>query len=295
MAVARMKLLTLICFAFLSACATSTPKTIDWDKADEYVQDPMVFKLTKANQLVYVVGTAHVAIKDIPERLKKLILESEYFISEGTLIDTDSPLPPRIPFSGEEYKVSPEAMASAIESLHGAQSQEALKKLSAFELWLKVDENLRAWEQVNEELRNNRPDPEASASGSAFFDTRLEQFAKETGVKLDALESFTSEALQRCEELTSVVFLERLAFDRGYQKNPKVLERASSNMDDACIQKRNLAWMKILDGLTPDHKRLFIAVGLAHLVLKEPNLITLFKERGFSVELIQNLPAQTKP
>ena len=80
-------------------------------------------------------------------------------------------------------------------------AKEALKKLSAFELWLKVDENLRAWEQVNEELRNNRPDPEVSASGSAFFDSRLEQFAKETGVKLYALESFTSETLQRCEEL----------------------------------------------------------------------------------------------
>jgi uncharacterized protein YbaP (TraB family) len=281
-----MKFLLSVFFILSLAACSSTPKPVEAGIAPDYALDPMLYKLTKGPLTYYIVGTVHDEIKEIPAKLRPLILQSDLVVSEGTLNEADTDISVMKSFPEKEFKVSPDVMAAAVDSLQGSVQLDELKKLNPFELWLRVDENTRAWELVKEELSNHLAQNPEPATPVAFLDLALWQFAKENGIKRKALEPFSDETLQRCEQLTSVVFLEKMAFDKGFQKSPKPLEKATANMDEGCIQKRNQNWFKIINDLGPTHPHVFIAIGVSHIALKEPNLITLFKQNGYQAELM---------
>jgi hypothetical protein len=284
-----MKLFLLLLIPILASSCTTVPTHLSWNTIDDYLQHPLLYKLTNKDRTIYIVGTMHVD-KPIPENLRTLIRASEVYISESDTIDTDGEgegdetVTKGHGVLGERFSLSPEAIAAAEVALEGRTPHEVVIHMTPRELSEQVQRDVKAWAQVDEEMKNQQVQGENENPLARIYDVQLEIAARTAAVKRVALETGDELDLLKCEELSGVRYLEKRAYDQGLQKSASLWENAKAQEDEWCLKRRNHEWMKIIGPLESRYHRLFIAVGIAHVAFGEDNLIDLFTKKGYNIE-----------
>lgn len=136
----------------------------------------------------------------------------------------------------------------------------------------------------------------AESDWHSFYDVRIELLARELGKERFALENEKDETLRKCTRLEEELERRRISVEFDPQDPESVKGEAS--LQNCILAERNLNWMERLEPLLKHRQKIFIAVGLLHILHRNPrssqSLLFLLKQRGYQVERISGFEQFTQ-
>jgi uncharacterized protein YbaP (TraB family) len=271
---------------FLIGCAT-TPSPANFLK-----QSPAVFRATRGFDQVVLLGTMHVPFseKDVPSHIRAELMNSEVFISEADAVSAylsneDNGIryypTPKHTLRDDLSPKAFEMVVAALNNQHSVSEIEVMQPRYALSLFRdrQRETSPSTFPIANVLIAPIEPE-------SDLFDIVLQKVALMNGKKTVALESMSNELLRHCDYLDAVAEIERDAVKDGFNNSSAVSEKATFASNHCTREERNLAWLPLIEAQIIHSKRIFVAVGVAHVVLSTPSLLDLLAEQGFKIERI---------
>ncbi len=295
----RNRFLILISLFLLNGCAETKYQ----------VKRPFLYEVSKGNQVAYLFGTMHkgVIAEDLPESFWWYFGTSDAFVAEVDLQDKDA-----LKAAFEKY----------YDYENANEAHRAIKKLPAVD-YVRVENILKEKKPelvpyleassllaVTSLLYDLADDPEVQKvyhgeyvrlGKERMLDRELTVKARNLNKPIEALDDINSPAFMECiygtpekqvemvkklvKNMAKESFLNELlnltwTYRRGDEEEIKVV---SAKMDKCIIENRNKLWITKIDDLLKKYKRPFIAVGVSHIEAQNHSLISLLKERGWTV------------
>lgn len=287
----------LILLLVLVSCA-SVPSS----KVQKAYEKPIALKFSKNWRSHYLIGTIHLPldIEKMYPQLFSMIDESTAFVSEISFKATDSLAIKQMESQQNYYKkgegslkndLSPEAYAWVSEQLEDF-SEQTFASLKPARAWGLIQEKYK--DAIAElDAKTKKMETEEPIDGifirtdGVIYDAQLENYAREKNKKMIALEDTGDKILQKCAQIKAVFAIESVAYDLKRTKTNQIAMGARQKYNTCILAERNKEWIQKLKPILEKENKVFIAVGMGHLYIKNDkasSLISILESEGYKVQ-----------